>query len=102
MPYKEPDPTDPNMLVGVELPANAETTKNMAYVFAEEFARIGFNKSKLMQIFKRPFYAGAHRAYLELGEEEIERIVDECLAIWGRDRFNVLNKVFQTKDHIQD
>jgi len=25
MPYKDPDPTDPIMLVGVELPANAET-----------------------------------------------------------------------------
>lgn len=84
MPYNDPDPTDPNMLVGVELPANPKATWDMAYVFAEEFARLGFDKKNLMRIFKRPFYAGAHRAYLELGEETIEKIVDECLAIWGR------------------
>ncbi|MFQ5864793.1 MAG: hypothetical protein ACE5IW_06135 [bacterium] len=84
MPYNDPDPSDPNVLVGVEIPANAETIRDMAYVFAEEFARIGFDKEKLMRIFKRPFYAGAHRAYEELGEEEIEKIVDECLEIWGR------------------
>ena len=51
----------------------------MAYVFAEEFARLGFNKKKLMLLFRNPFYAGAHRAYLELGEEVIEAIVDEYL-----------------------
>lgn len=87
MPYNDPDPTDPNILVGVELPAHAETTREMAYVFAEEFARLGFDKKNLMRIFKRPFYVGAHRAYLELGEGEIEKIIDECLAIWGRVRF---------------
>ncbi|MDZ7267652.1 MAG: hypothetical protein ONB48_16475 [candidate division KSB1 bacterium] len=84
MPYDDPDPTDPNMLVGVEIPGTAESTRDMAYVFAEEFARLGFNKSKLMRVFQTPFYAGAHRAYLELGGAEVERIVDECLGIWGR------------------
>jgi len=84
MPYNEPDPTDPNMLVGVQLPGTAETTRDMAYVFAEEFARLDFDKKRLMHIFRQPFYAGAHRAYLELGEKEIEEIVDECLAIWGK------------------
>jgi hypothetical protein len=84
MPYDDPDPTDPNMLVGVEIPGTAESTRDMAYVFAEEFVRIGFNKTKLLRVFQTPFYAGAHRAYLELGDAEVEKIVDECLAIWGR------------------
>ncbi len=87
MPYDEPDATDPNMLVGVELPGTEESTRDMAYVFAEEFARLGFEKRRLMSLFKTPFYAGAHRAYLELGEAEIEKIADECLAIWGRVKF---------------
>lgn len=86
MPYNEPDPTDPNMLVGVELPADIDTTENMAYVFAEEFARIGFDNDRIMGIFAKPFYVGAHRAYKELGAERIEQIVNECLAIWGRNR----------------
>ena len=88
MPYDEPDATDPNMLVGVELPGTEESTRDMAYVFAEEFARLGFEKRRLLSLFKTPFYAGAHRAYLELGEEEIEKIADECLAIWGRVKFS--------------
>ncbi|NIR50171.1 hypothetical protein GWO43_16840, partial [candidate division KSB1 bacterium] len=78
---------DPNMLVGVELPATEETTEEMVYVFAEEFARMGFDKEKLMRIFSRPFYAGAHQAYLQLGAKRIEEIVDECLGIWGRTSF---------------
>ena len=84
MPYADPDPTDPNMLVGVEFPGTAESTRDMAYVFAEEFARMGFEKRRLMSVFKTPFYAGAHRAYLELGGAEVEKIVDECFAILGR------------------
>jgi hypothetical protein len=32
MPYKDPDPTDPNMLIGVMLPADAEATREMAYL----------------------------------------------------------------------
>ena len=84
MPYDDPDPTDPNMLVGVEIPGTAESTRDMAYVFAEEFARMGFDKTKLLRVFQTPFYAGAHRAYLELGGVEVEKIVEECLGIWGR------------------
>jgi len=84
MPHKEPDPSDPHALIGVALPASADTTEEMAYVFAEEFARMGFDRRRLMKIFKRPVYAGSHRAYQELGEQRIGKIVDECLAIWGR------------------
>jgi hypothetical protein len=81
MPYNDPDPTDPNMLVGVELESTADTVENMAYVFAEEFARIGFDKEKILRLFSHPFYAGAHRAWMELGAARVEAIVDECLAI---------------------
>lgn len=84
MPYDDPDPSDPNMLVGVEVRGTAGSTRDMAYVFAEEFARMGFNKMSLLRVFQTPFYAGAHRAYLELGRVEIEEIVDECLGVWGR------------------
>ncbi len=82
MPYNDPDPTDPNMLVGVELESSADTVEDMAYVFAEEFARIGFDREKILRVFRTPFYAGAHRAWLELGAPRIDAIVDECLAIW--------------------
>ena len=84
MPYKDPDPTDPNMLVGVMLPADAEATRDMAYVFAEEFARLGYTREQLLSLFKNPFFGGAYGAYRQLGEQETLTIIDECLNIWGR------------------
>jgi len=89
MPFKDPDPTDPNMLVGVLLPANAEATREMAYVFAEEFARLGYTREQLLWLFKNPFYGGAHGAYQALGENETLSIIDECLAVWGSIRITV-------------
>jgi hypothetical protein len=83
MPFKDPDPTDPNMLVGVMLLADAEATRDMAYVFAEEFARLGYTREQLLWLFKNPFYGGAHEAYQTLGENETLSIVDECLNTWG-------------------
>jgi hypothetical protein len=75
---------DPMELVGVVLPADAAAMRDMAYVFAEEFARTGFNAETIVRIFQHPFYAGAHRAYEALGEAAIRGIVQECTQIWGR------------------
>jgi hypothetical protein len=83
MPFRDPDPTDPNMLVGVVLPAGAEATRDMAYVFAEEFARLGYSREQLLWLFKNPFYGGAYGAYRTLGESETLSIIDECLNVWG-------------------
>jgi hypothetical protein len=87
MPYNDPDPQDPTMLVGVMLPAEAETMREMAYVFAEEFARLGYDRTRILWLFKQPFYSGTYGAYRALGEEPIRAIIDECLAAWGPVRF---------------
>jgi hypothetical protein len=89
MPYKDPDSTDPNMLVGVVLPADAEATRDMAYVFAEEFARMGYDRDRLLGLFKNSFYGGAYGAYHSLGEREICSIIDECVNAWGRVQFSI-------------
>ena len=89
MPFRDPDPTDPNMLVGVMLPADAEATRDMAYVFAEEFARMGYSREQLLWLFKNPFYGGAHGAYRALGEQETLTIIDECVNVWGCVRVSV-------------
>jgi hypothetical protein len=89
MPYKDPDPTDPNILVGVVLPADAAATRDMAYVFAEEFARMGYDRERLLCLFKNPFYGGAYGAYHSLGEREIGSIIDECVTAWGRVQFSI-------------
>jgi hypothetical protein len=86
MPYQDPDPSDPNVLVGVSLPGDEETTREMAAAFAEEFALLGFDQERLMSLFRRPHYEGAHRAYLLLGEEEIRRMVAGATEFFGRFR----------------
>src|SRR3972149_3727884 len=83
MPYHEPDPSDPNVLVGVSLPGDEETTREMAYAFAEEFALLGFDEERLLDVFRTPDYQGAPKAYVLLGEEEIARIVSEAVGVFG-------------------
>jgi hypothetical protein len=83
MPYRDPDPTDPNVLVGVEVPADLEATRDMAWVFAEEFARMGFDAPRMLGLFRSPFYAGAHRTLEVLGETEITAIIGQCAGVFG-------------------
>jgi len=91
MPYNDPDPTDPSVLVGVVLPGDADSMREMAYVFAEEFARMGYTTKEILTIFKNPFYAGAHAAYRALSEESIQGIVDECVDAWCGIKFSILD-----------
>jgi hypothetical protein len=84
MPFDNPDPQDPMMLMGIALPAGPEAQRDMACAFAEEFARIGYGSQRILDLFRNPFYAGAHGAYLRLGEEEVRRIIDETSSVWGR------------------
>jgi hypothetical protein len=86
MPYEDPDPADPQELIGVVLPAEPETIQDMAYAFAEEFARLGYDRGAILWMFQNPFYGGAHGAYRTLGGAAVAAIVDECLAVWGRIR----------------
>ena len=97
MPLKDPDPSDPNMLVGVVLTADAEASRDMAYVFAEEFARLGYTREQLLWLFKNPFYGGAHAAYRALGENETLAAIDECIDAWGRAKFSILDFGFSNE-----
>ncbi len=86
MPFDEPDASDPQELVGVMLPGGAPEMREMAYVFAEEFARMGHDGPQILRLFQNPFYAGAHGAYRALGHEATATIIDECANVWGHVR----------------
>ena len=86
MPFADPDPSDPTVLVGVSLPAESDAARDMAWVFAEEFARLGFDGPQILRLFRSPFYAGAHQALRQLGETEVTAIVAECVNVFGRHR----------------
>ncbi len=83
MPYDEPEFEDPQELVGVVLPGDRETIREMASAFAEEFARLGFPYGRIIALFENGHYAGAHRALLALGRAETESLVGEAVARWG-------------------
>lgn len=101
MPYGDPDPTDPTMLVGVVLPAGEEAVRDMAYVFAEEFARTGLDGAAILGLFRDPFYAGAHQAYRNLGTEAVHAIVNECVAVWGRAAVKVQDPPATPREDVQ-
>jgi hypothetical protein len=83
MPYGDPEPEDPHVLVGVSLPADASATREMAHAFADEFAQMGFERERILALFRGPFYAGAHAALQILGEQEVGRLVGESLRVYG-------------------
>ncbi|HJO38028.1 MAG: hypothetical protein QGG24_00895 [Vicinamibacterales bacterium] len=89
MPYDEPEPDDPQVLVGVTVPGDAESAREMAGTFADEFARMGFGRSDILALFHDPSYAGAHDALARLGDAEVARLVDESLGVWGHVRHAV-------------
>ncbi len=83
MPYDDPDPSDPELLVGVEIPGHETSDVEMAYAFSEEFIQLGYSDKDLMRLFRNPHYAGAYRALTVLGEERIAEIVREVFAVWN-------------------
>ena len=84
MPYDDPEIDDPQELVGVELPGDESVTREMAAAFADEFAQLGFTRAQILALYRAAEYAGAHQAWRLLGEDEVGRIVDDSLAVWGR------------------
>jgi hypothetical protein len=82
MPYDEPDPIDPRVLVGGALPEDLEAMRAMAETFADEFARLGLSAPRIMRLFDDPFYGGAHRALRALGEPVVRRIVARAAVRW--------------------
>jgi len=91
MPYDDPEPDDPHLLVGVSLPGDEATTREMAAAFADEFAQMGFDRDRLLRLFENPFYAGAHAARRLLGDVEITRIVTESLRAYGGRAYAVVD-----------
>ena len=84
MPYDDPEPEDPQELVGVELPGDETVTLEMAAAFADEFAQLGYTRAQILALFRRAEYAGAHQAWTLLGQQAIAQMVDESLSVWGR------------------
>ncbi len=91
MPYDEPEPDDPHLLVGVGVAGDADSTRAMVAAFAEEYAQLGFDRARILALFRNRFYAAAHGAAEALGIEEVERLVDAAVRVFGSQRYTVVD-----------
>ena len=92
MPYDDPDLEDPQELIGVELPGDERVTREMAAAFADEFAQLGYSRTQILALYRSAHYAGAHQAWQLLGEDEILRLIDESVNVWGRFRCVIIDQ----------
>ena len=82
MPYDDPDATDPMALRGVVVESSDDgPVREMAECFIVEYARMGFDSDRILQVFKTSGYAGPFLAYQTLGEQVIRSLIDEQMSI---------------------
>jgi hypothetical protein len=76
-PNNDAAPEDPLEIVGVvlERPMDERSIHEMARTFVEEYALMGWGPRRILELFRRPFYAGAHDAYERLGEDRIRALI---------------------------
>jgi hypothetical protein len=80
---KELEADDPMEFVGTAVPATEKSDEEMTRAVTEEFLLMGFDRDRLMRLFRDPFYAGTHRIFVERGEAFVEGVVDAVLSDWG-------------------
>ena len=83
MPYEDPDPTDPMDLHGVIIETDTDRNSEMAACFIEEYMRMGYDRDRVLSLFRMPQYVGAHMAYQALGDRVLTEMIDEYAALWG-------------------
>ncbi len=95
MPYRDPDPTDPSMLVGNEVECSIDELDEMASAFAAELAQMGHDHERIMSWFRQPSFAGPYLAWSSLGEERVRELVGEAVDFWSRCRVVVREPLLQ-------
>ena len=90
MPYDGPEPDDPQILVGVGVAGEPNSPGAMVAAFAEEYAQLGFDRTRILALFRNRFYAAAYAAACRLGEAGVERLVDEAVGVFGAQRYTVI------------
>jgi hypothetical protein len=82
-PLRDPDASDPMEIVGVVLdrPMGLTGLEAMARTFVEEYALMGWSPKRILDVFRRPFYAGAHDAYEALGEARVRALIAEICGL---------------------
>jgi hypothetical protein len=74
------EPEDPMELSACEVAGDSDL---MLRMLVEEYAHLGWGLDALMRLFRDPFYVGPHGLWLQLGESELRRRVENILARVG-------------------
>ncbi len=82
MAEKEYEEDDPLALVGVTFsgPEAGEALVEMARVFIDEYARMGWDRERIHDMFLNPLYRGPYAVLRMHGEDLVLRLIDERLA----------------------
>lgn len=74
---------DPMEMIGVQLPNQTEEQlRDMALCFAEEFAREGWDRERLLKMFRTPFYQGPYMVWQQKGDDFVCSVIDEAIKMW--------------------
>jgi hypothetical protein len=77
------EPDDPMALVGVVVDADPDAADEMARCLVEEYLRAGWDETRLLALFRNPFYRALHGIYRARGEEAVRTLIAEVAASWG-------------------
>jgi hypothetical protein len=80
MPHDEFVDEDPLGLVGMVMPGEEGQLEAMAECFVEEYARMGWNESRIMTLFSQPLFMATHRVYRLKGESYARELIHKVCA----------------------
>ncbi len=78
---KQAEPGDPLDLVGTVVPGG--DLEVLARCFIEEFAAMGYEGDRILELFRQPQYVAVHPVYRAKGETATRRLIDDVLAECG-------------------
>jgi hypothetical protein len=71
---KEFEDDDPMELQAISFPEG--DLEAQAIAFIEEFLSMGMPGDGVMELFRNPFYLGTHRLLVKLGNERIQKLIE--------------------------
>ena len=80
MPHDEFVDEDPLGLVGMVMPGEEGQLEAMAECFVEEYARMGWNETRIMTLFSQPLFMATHRVYRLKGESYARELIHKVCA----------------------
>lgn len=84
MPKDEVDPEDPMELVGIQLPRGEVIDESeMTEKVIEEYLLEGYDRERLLRLFRDPFFRMTHDIFVRHGEAWVVSAIDRVIDRWS-------------------